>query len=690
MQPAINYLNRDFTSLKSDLVNWAKTYHSDKIIFFNDANPDIMYLEMCAYVGDMLSYYIDKSFNENFRTTAQAAESLVRIANNLGFYNTGTVSSSVYVNISVRIPYVSTDGIITPDYKYLPIINAGARLKSNSGVFFEVPDVINFTSEQDRVVLPNLDGNNQVIDYTVTKEVFAKSGETKIQNFYVSENLHKPFLSFVLDDRDITEIVGIVVVPGNQTVAPADYDFIDYNNAYYQVRALTQSKAFFETNVNSSTIKQGEWVDIPKRFIVRRDVNNIVTITFGNQSTEDIPEAIYSPVTADEYFNNVHDDVNLGFLPPINSTVFIKYRVGGGLSTNVSEETITLITSKEFSLPDSSLDLTKLSKVRGSFKVNNLTAATGGRDIPSIEEIREISGQTFAAQDRGVTPEDIKAMIQMMPPKYGQPFRVSYDLFGPKVANMKDVENTVLELTNQLVNATTQANRLIIANQIESYFRNYQIDQTTTDILTLDPNLWLGEKGILYILSRNEDGYLTTKQKNANGIWVSPNQLLKENIKNYLIDKRVIGDWIDIVDGDIYNIQVEFTIFADSNNQQQILIDCLKRLQEYFDVKNWQMNQPIYLSNITTVLQEVSGVINVAELKIYNIIGLGEDNTDPATRRVYQPIEIGLYPDIIPTPIKGHRNKYEMVSTNNIIKGYPNGIFEVKYLESDIIGKIYG
>jgi hypothetical protein len=208
-------------------------------------------------------------------------------------------------------------------------------------------------------------------------------------------------------------------------------------------------------------------------------------------------------------------------------------------------------------------------------------------------------------------------------------------------------------------------------------------------MLITDPNLWLGEKGLLYIIGRTEEGQLSTLQKNTDGILVSPSQILKENIKKYLIGKRVIGDWIDVVDGFIYNIQVEFTIFADSNNQQQTLIDCLQRLKTYFDIDNWQMGQPIYLTNIMTVLQEINGVINVADLKIYNMIGVGNESKDPASGRIYQPQEIGLHPDVKLPSLNSYGSKYEITNYNNIIKGYPESIFEIKYPESDIIGKIY-
>src|ERR1035437_903544 len=430
-QSTVNYLSRDFTSIKNDLINWAKTYHSDKLVFFNDANPDIMYLEMVAYVGDMLSYYTDKTFNENFRTTAQIPESLVRIANNLGFYNTGSVDSIVNVDVSITVPYIVNNGNpVSPDVRYYPVILPGSKLKSSSGIIFEVTDGINFTLDQNRIVVPNLDSNGKVTDFTITKTVTARAGESKIQSFYVSENSHNPFLSFILNDSNVTEIIGVIAVAGNQTIAPANYDFIDYKKAFYQVTALTQSTAFFEINSSSTNVvKQGVWQPIPNRYIVRRDVNGLVTITFGNQSSTTITQTLYSPVTGDEYFNNVHDDVDLGTLPPVNSTVFIKYKTGGGIVTNAAAGTINKIILKQFEAIDTTgLSGQTLSKVRNSLTVNNPLDASGGRDVPTMEELREITGKTFAAQDRGVTPEDIKAMVKLMPPKYGSPFRMSYEV----------------------------------------------------------------------------------------------------------------------------------------------------------------------------------------------------------------------------------------------------------------------
>ena len=172
-----------------------------------------------------------------------------------------------------------------------------------------------------------------------------------------------------------------------------------------------------------------------------------------------------------------------------------------------------------------------------------------------------------------------------------------------------------------------------------------------------------------------------TIYKDENGIWQYPNELLKINIKNYLKTKRVIGDWIDIVDGRVVNIQVYFTIIADKRNKQKVIIDCLTTLRDYFNITNWQMNQPIIVSNVSTVLQQIEGVAAVTDLKFYNIF-----DTDPTNGKVYSPKEIGRYRNNSSTPVTNYNNKFLMNQINGCIISYPDTIFSVRYSDIDLVG----
>jgi hypothetical protein len=712
----INYLSRDFNSIRTDLINWAKLYHPDKFIFINDATPDMMYLEMVAFVGDMLSFYTDKTFNEAFLSTAQASESLARIAKDLGFFETGSTPAQTQVSLTILAPFITQGGVVIPDPDYLIAIKPGMALQSDSGVPFEILSEVNFADQFNRTVVPNLDGNNVILNFTITKTAVAIAGQTKIQRFFVSDTLAKPFLVVTMDDQDITQIMSVLNIPGNTFVAPVDDDFTDPNKAWTEVRALADSTAFVPLNASQAAtqviasyinpvVQQGEEVAISKRFIVRRDVNDLVSLTFGSSSTSfasfnNMIQTAVDPNTVS--FNQVLNNTSLGEIPLPNSSLFIKYRVGGGQKTNIIKGQLNSVTSKTFFPASATANLTTLQQVRNSLKVSNQIPALGGKDVPSSEEIRQTAGKIFSAQDRAVTYEDVKNIIDTMPPEFGRPFRISYEEMKPMVANFQQVENGVNTLLANLIASPTAIGRQLIAQQITSFMANLRtgtaqigsnnvistLDAVSLQLLGQLPTLWIGEKARLYVLGIDESGQLLTAFKDpTSGLFVSPNELLKQNIAQFLSTKRVIGDWIDIVDARVVDIQIEFTVLVDKKNKQQVLVDCLNKLRDYFNSNNWNINQPIFLSNVQTALQEITGVVNVVDLTFYNIFGLNNASTDPISGRVYQPFETGRYRNNSTVSASVANNRFQMLAPNNIIIGYPDTIFEVKFPDSDIIAK---
>lgn len=708
----INYFSRDFDSLKQDLVNFARTRHSDKLAFFNDASPDMMYLEMCAYVGDMLSYYTDKTFNESFLSTAQAREALIRIVSDLGFFETGTTPSQVQITLTITVPYKADPltGIIQPDPDYLIGIDPGMSLKSDNGTPFEVLEEINFADDRNRKVLPTLDGNNQVVEYTIEKTCIAKAGETKIHRFYVSPTLAKPFLQITLDDKDVTEILGVATTPGSTFIAPTDATFVDPDIAWFEVKYLTEETKFLPinplpqpfdsfTNLINPVVQIGEQVPIPRRFIKRRDVNNLVTLTFGSSSPSfgafnSLITTTVDPNTVS--YNQVLNNTALGDIPPANSTLFIKYRTGGGESTNTVVGQVNSIVSKTFTTAPSTANPSALQQTRNSLTVRNDVPALGGRSVFSNEELRATVGKAYMAQDRIVTYDDLKILLNEMPADFGRPFRVSFEEIKPRVANFQQVYNGLDSYLTQILAEATASGRQAKAQEALLFLQNLQngvnaistvtnttiaVSSLSADLLGATPTLWIGEKARLYVLGIDENGLIVTTTKDTDGNFVSPLTPLKTNMKEYLKNKRLIGDWVDIVDGRVVNIQVEFTIMVDKRNKQQVLVEALNKMRNYFEINNWQMNQPILTSNVSTILQEINGVINVVDLKFYNIF-----DTDSVTGRQYAPQESGRYRNNALVASNSTNTKFAMNSVNGIILQYPDSIFQIRYPDSDIIG----
>lgn len=700
---SVNYLSRDFNAIRADLIDFCKKYHPDALAYFNESSVDMLYLEMVAFVGDMLSYYTDKTFNESFLSTAQAREALVRISNDLGFFEIGETGSRTQVVLSITVPAITVDGVIQPNPDLLIAIASGMQVVSDTGISFEILEEVNFSDSRNRKVIPNLDGNNQIQDYTIEKYVIAFAGVTKIQRFFVSADQAKPFLNISLEDTDVLEVTSVITVPGNIFVAPPNTDFDDPTKQFFEVRSLAEEKRFVEINpiqqpswsysdkINPVVVP-GQYVEIPKRYILRRDVNNLTTITFGSNQTSytNFNNLITEPVSDDIVYASILSNTFLGEIPAPNSTIFVRYRVAGGADSNAVTGQINSIGAKSFLPSTGAVDLGLLQAARGSLEVRNDVPALGGKDIPSNEEIRNVAAKIFAAQDRVVTYEDLTALINSMPARFGKPYRFSYEEIKPKVANLSQVKGGVDELLTQLLSQSTVAGRQSKANEILTFLDNLQTGVVTTingdsilstetvNTLNLAPTLWVGEKARLYVLGVADEQLVTTL-KDTNGNFVSPLTNLKQNMKEFLRQKRVIGDWVDIVDGRVVDIQVEFTILADPKNKQQTLLNCLNRLKDYFNVSNWQMNQPIFISNIITILQEIEGVINVVNLKLYNVF-------DTYDGREYTVGEIGRYRRNSVTATA--TNKYEMDSTDSVIVAYNDMCFHVRYKDNDIIGSV--
>lgn len=717
-QSLINYTNRDFESLRSDLINYIKTRHSDKFSYFNDASSDMMYLEMLAYLGDNLNYQIDKSFNENFRKTVQNREAILRIADNMGFYDWYAKPSITQAQISIDVPATTNEigSAIIPHPSFLIAVNPGMTLVSKNGVVFQCEEEVNFANEQLRTIVPNYDGNGTVKNFTITKTVKLIAGEIRYQRFYVDAKTRKEFMEIILNDDEITEVMSIVEKPGQSFNTPIDAEFRDYDNVYLEVQNLSDDKIFVSLNgednddyelrqvINAYTdmsINYGVWVNKPKRFITRRDINGRTKIVFGNSTInrttwENLVGSVDLSSLTSFTINQILNNNSLGEIPKLDTTLWIKYRRGAGIKTNATENEISQISSKSFKWVSEDIDQTLMTKVKNSLKVYSNLPAIGGSDEMKNEEIKQVIGKVFSANDRIVTYDDIVAMINKMPPSYGTPFRVSYEEIKPKVIDYTKIQNYLIKKLNELSLLPTNIERQNKIFEIITFIQELPtltVDkineklitylESSQNVLENIKSLWIGEKCNLYLLGINKDEVPVGVIKNDQGVFKSANIFMKQNIKNYLINKKIIGDWVNILDANIINIQVEFKIIADNKNKQKVLIDCLNKLRNYFSVYNWNINQPIYISNVSTILQEVEGVINVVDIKFYNVFG-----EDTISGKKYSEAEIGTYYNNSNISTNLMNNRYEMLPVNNILLSRPSDMFNIRYPDDDIRGYI--
>jgi hypothetical protein len=601
----ISYLNKGFTDFKATLQQYAKTYFPSTYNDFSEATPGNMFIEMASYVGDIMSFYIDTQTQENFLLYAKEKENLYAQAYIMGYRPKASYTSNTTVDIYQLVPSIINGGITSSNHDvYGLIIPANTTLTSTStGIKFITTEQIDFTDTGSTEI------NYVNSDYFLFKKsVSAISAEVKETTINVSTNQKFPTLN--ITDTNVLQILQITGSDGN---------------TWYEVPYLAQSTIFQKIANPSYSTDQVPYLlqlqRVPRRFVSRILSDNTLQIEFGAGLSQDKTDAQIIPTP---------DNIQLGKVPGISlltnnyneaSVMFtqeyglvpsgslnIKYIVGGGITSNVPANDLTIINTSGIYFkngnPGGSLATTVLASVVSS----NPIPSVGGRDGDTIEEIRQNALYSFSTQLRAVTKNDYIVRTLSMPSNYGTIAKayISQDF--------NNIQQTV------------------------SY-------NPSNNSLALD----------LYILSYNNGKKLTTASTT-----------LKENLVTYLNEYRMVTDAINIKDAFYINIGINFdiTILSGYSNKE-ILTNCINALQDYFSIDKWQINQPIILSDISSILLQIKGVKSIVRLEIVN----KQDNTN----NTYS--QYGY-------DING-------ATKNNIV--YPSidpAIFEVRYPDTDIQGRV--
>lgn len=553
-----NYINRDYDSIKNDLMNYVKVYYPDQYNDFSESSVGMMLLELNAYVGDVLSYHVDHSFNEMFMDTAQNRDSVVKLAKNLGYKPRGKSPSAVLLEVSIEVPVLGTS--YDPDY--LITLEKNMKVTATNGQVYTVVDDIDFslhysiTGIANRSIDPVYNNSNEIISYRITKTVSAVAGELKTASLNVGTLQAVPFYKWypAIGDYNITEILNVIskddrYAPSTET----EWSDLGPYNVWYKVDTLPQQEVFVDSSVGDGA--EGYWKTVSKRYEVDYNNDGDIYLTFGAgingyNAYDDFLTNGISALTVATLLNNT----NFGEIPEIGTWLHVRYRSGGGLQTNAAMGTINTVSSKRVSnIPGGpSLPAATLSQVIGSLTVTNPIPAIGGADFETIDEIKQNARKNFSSQDRCVTVDDYIAKVVQMPASYGSVFR-AYASADPKSMNTA-----------------------------------------------------------IYILTRDENG----KLKNTG------NDQIKMNVASWLQKYKVLNDFVVLYDGRIVNVGVNFAVQVQKEyNKKEIILNCIEALKNYFDITKWQMNSTIYLGDVTDLLMSQVGVVNVSSLEFINKFG---------------------------------------------------------------------
>lgn len=464
MGKKITYAKRDFAGLRQELVNLTKSYYPDLVKNTNDASIFSVLLDLNAAVSDNLHFHIDRVWQETMLDFAQQRQSLFFIAKTYGIRLPGNRPSVALCDFSITVP-VRGD---KEDERYEGILKAGAQVSGGGQIFETINDIdfslpYNDRGEPNRLKIPNFDGNNQLVSYTITKREPVANGATRIYRRVIDTLDQKPFLKLYLPEQNVLGITGVIHKEGTSFSSnPTSSEFSNSKNKWYEVKSLIQDKIFVPdpTSVaDSENFKSGTYLSVTNKFITEYTPEGYFSATFGSGNVDPMDNMdSYMTGSMKVNLSNYLNNLSLGMLPKAGTTLFIKYRIGGGKNSNLGVNVITSVDNVEFNVsgPNSQIN----TQVVNSLRTTNVTPAVGGADQPTIEEIRNMIAYNFAAQNRAVTLNDYKSLIESMPSTYGAPAKVnvmeednkvrikliSYDDKG----NLTDVVSTTLK--NNIVN----------------------------------------------------------------------------------------------------------------------------------------------------------------------------------------------------------------------------------------------
>ena len=644
----IKYLNRDFSSFKTSLIEYSKTYFPRTYKDFSDASPGMMFIEMASYIGDVLSYYTDYQFKESLMPYAEERKNVLALANYLGYKTKPTKSSTTNIDLYQLIPSIKdSNNNYIPDNNYALKIREYMEVSNESGVSFITTDPVDFSLDSKfsprEVTVYSRDNYGIPQFFLLKKSTKVIAGKITTSSFTVGASV--PFYKISLSENNVIDIIDV-----------KDSD----NNKWYEVDYLAQDLIFTETEntsfTNNSYVQYSS--EVPKliksfktsrKFVVNVTANNTTYLEFGAGTDATSDEVIYpNSELVGIGLNNI-SNLNLNYdtskllnsetfgQSPSNTVLTVQYLVGGGLTSNSPSDTIKNISSVTYLNDVSGLNPSQnslLTTVKNSFRISNPNPAVGGQNQESVEEIRQNALANFGSQNRTVTVDDYISRIYSIPPRFGSIAKVMV------IPNSDLSISTNQTLLNGFVNNENQTT--LINNSLENNFRKVNFDVSNPFSLNL------------YVLSYNSNKNLT-----------QTNDALVYNIRHYLQKYKIISDSINIIDGYIINIGVDFKILVYNNfNRKEVLDQCLQKAKDFFNVDKWYFNQPININQLELELAKVEGVQSISEV-VFKNLNQNDGNYSP------------------------HEYNLSEATHNKII--YPSldpSVFEVKFPDNDIRGAV--
>lgn len=612
-QKDVRYLGKDFSSLKASLLEFAKTYYPNTYKDFSDTSVGMMYMEQAAYVGDVLSYYIDYQFKESLPITAEERKNIIALAKYMGYKPKTTGASIGTLDVYQLVPSMQNgDGTFSPDTRYAQIIKENMVVSADTNTNFVTNEPVDFSvdtsSDPTEVSVYQRNESGQPEFYVLKKNVPISSGTIVSKDVTVGSATQ--FFSITLDHDNVINVLDVYDSDGNRWY---ESDYMAQDLVPVQTENIAKNDATLSMYRDAVPFLL-KFIRTSRRFTTSVTADNFTVLEFGsgtNVQSDAIVLASAETVNKTSAANSTsYDPAN--FLSntsygqaPSNTTLTVRYIIGGGVGSNVNADVIKNIVSAEFfgdltELPENDRNVTRL--IRESVKVNNPAPTVGGRGPETNDEIKANARANFSTQNRAVTRQDYVVRTYAMPSKYGTIAKA-------------------YATTDQSLSISSKSNPFAIN---------------------------------LYVLCRDADGRL-----------IPTNPALTYNLRNYLNEYRLLTDGVNIIDGYVINVGLNFSIITYKNyNKRDVLTNCLNVAKSFLSTDNMQFSQPINLSRLRLEIAKVDGVQSVTELTMKNLT-----------------VRDGDY--------SKHEYNIAAATVNDIV--YPSvdpSVFEVRFPTKDIVGKV--
>jgi hypothetical protein len=596
---------------------------------------------------------------------AEDSANVLALSQYLGYKPKVTAPAVVNLSVYQLVPSIGSGVNNKPDEKYYLRIKEGMTVEANvPDVIFRTTDVVDFSDNENREIMVYQTDSitGEPVFYLVKKYIQAISA-IQIENTYTF-GTYTPFQTIELLDTNVIQVVDV-----------RDSN----NNKWYEVPYLAQEMVFIDnpnTEANDPDLYQFKTtvpyilktLKTPRRFVTKVNSDSTTTIQFGaGDATASDEQLIPNLKNVGLGLPNSISRLEESFDPtnflktktygtsPANTSITIKYLVGGGVTSNVPKGTLIKIVGFELDNDTGTFTQSQLSafdSVRSSLAVDNEAAAAGGRGGETIEEIRQNALANFGSQNRAVTAKDYQVRVLSLPSKYGGIAKAYATADGTLDNNSPSSilasPNNLQEFTDLVMSFVNKPDSEEPTQQtVQEEIRNFLVGKTSND----------NEKNNPFAINLYLLGYDTNNN-------LTPiNRAVKENLKTYLNEYKILTDGVNVIDGFVINIGLNFEITAYKNyNKSEVLTNCISELKRYFSIDNWTFNQTINLSEVELLISNVEGVSSVPMLEVTNKCG-------------------GNYAP----------NSYNITAATKGKIVYPSldpSVFEIKFPDSDIRGRV--